>query len=276
MSLARFKLAGELVVITGGGGLLGRQHAEAIGEIGGIPVILDVDGGAARSACEQVRSTFSCEAVAYQADVTREDQLRDVLHALRDEWRSPPYGLINNACLDPKYEDVQMAAAASRVESFSLDRWHEEMEVGLTGAFLCAKVFGTEMAKRGRGVILNISSDLGLVGPDQRLYLVDGLEENRQAVKPVTYSVIKHGVIGLTRYLATYWAHRGVRCNALAPGGVYNGQPEAFVEKLSERIPLGRMARPDEYKEAVQFLISDASSYMTGSCLVMDGGRSCW
>ena len=150
------------------------------------------------------------------------------------------------------------------------------MAVGLTGAMLCSKVFGYEMAKKGKGVILNISSDLGIIAPDQRIYKKDGLPENEQPVKPVTYSVIKHGLIGLTKYLATYWADKGVRCNALCPGGIYNNQPDEFVKKISNLIPLGRMADEDEYKASVVFMVSEASKYMNGSILSVDGGRSIW
>ena len=131
------------------------------------------------------------------------------------------------------------------------------------------------MAKKNKGVILNISSDLGIIAPDQRIYQEEGLSENEQPVKPVTYSVIKHGLIGLTKYLATYWLGK-VRCNALCPGGVDTGQPEEFVQKLTDLIPLGRMATNDEYKGALIFLVSDASEYMNGAVVTMDGGRTSW
>ena len=154
--------------------------------------------------------------------------------------------------------------------------WQQDIAVGLTGAFLCCQSLGVEMAKAGQGSIINVASDLALIGPDQRLYRRQGLAEEQQPVKAVTYSVVKTALIGLTRYLATYWAPRNVRVNAISPGGVYNGQDEAFVRRLAELIPLGRMANVDEYKGAILFLSSDASTYMTGANLVIDGGRTCW
>ena len=181
--------------------------------------------------------------------------------------------LINNAANNPKVEDGN--TTWSRLENFPLDLWEADIRVGLTGAFLCSRFFGAEMAKRKSGVILNVASDLALIAPDQRLYRVDGLPEDQQPVKPVTYSVVKTALIGLTRYLATYWSSANIRVNAISPGGVFNNQSDVFLSRLKQLIPMERMANRDEYQGAILFLCSDASSYMTGANLVIDGGRTC-
>jgi NAD(P)-dependent dehydrogenase (short-subunit alcohol dehydrogenase family) len=185
--------------------------------------------------------------------------------------------LINNAAIDPKVKGDQDFVEATRLENFPLEQWDLQVAVGLTGAFLCSQVFGTAMAKDNKGgVILNIASDLSIFSPDQRIYRKPNTQEELQPVKPVTYSVIKSGLIGLTRYLSTYWIDKGIRCNALSPGGVFNGQDDEFVQRLSSLIPMGRMAEQDEYRAAIQFLCSDASAYMNGQNIIMDGGRSVW
>ena len=169
-----------------------------------------------------------------------------------------------------------MGEAWSRLERFSLEQWQADIAVGLTGAFLCSQIIGTEMARRGNGVILNIASDLAIIAPDQRIYRRPDLAEDQQPVKTCSYSVVKTGLIGLTRYLATYWADKGVRVNAISLGGVYNGQPDEFVQRLTELVPMRRMADVDEYQGSIVFLCSDASSYMTGANVVVDGGRTVW
>jgi NAD(P)-dependent dehydrogenase (short-subunit alcohol dehydrogenase family) len=184
--------------------------------------------------------------------------------------------LVNNAARNPKVEN-SAEKNFSRLENFPSEQWQLDLDVGLGGAFNCAKVYGGHMAEASiRGVIVNIASDLGVIAPDQRLYKVEGRPAHLQPVKPVTYSVVKHGLIGLTKYLATYWCDQGIRCNALSPGGVYAEQNDVFVSKLTQLIPMGRMANADEYRGAIVFLCSDASSYLNGANLVMDGGRSVW
>lgn len=268
-----FDLTGRVAVITGGAGLLGRKHAETIADLGGFPILLDVDGDACNAAVETLRSRYDISPLAIVCDVTNDADVKEAQRIIMARLGRVDV-LVNNAANNPKVEET--SDIWSRVENFPLSVWERDLAVGLKGAFLCARAFGKIMADAGKGSIINIGSDLGLIAPDQRLYEVQGARKEDQPVKPVTYSVVKAGLIGLTRYLATYWAKEGVRVNYLAPGGIENGQEKAFVEQLVKRIPLGRMARKDEYMGAIAFLASDASSYMTGSTMVLDGGRTTW
>lgn len=271
---AAFDLTGRVAIITGGAGLLGVRHAEAIAELGGIPILVDLHADRAEAAAAVITARFGGPAIGLGVDITDEAQVIAVAQTVRRDHGRIDI-LINNAANNPKMEG-DGSKQWSRLENFPVAAWDQDIAVGLTGAFLCARVLGQDMAAAGQGVILNVASDLGLIAPDQRLYRRPGLPDDEQPVKPVTYSVVKAGLIGLTRYLATYWADRGVRCNAIAPGGVEAGQDPAFMQRLGALIPLGRMARQDEYKAAIAFLVSDASSYMTGAVLSVDGGRTCW
>ena len=270
-----FDLTGRVAVITGGAGLLGYFHGAILAAAGAHVVLLDLAGANPSLRADQLQAAHGPDCLGLAADITSEDSLL----AARDQILAR-FGrvdiLINNAANNPKVEADPHAEPKqwSRLENFPLAVWNADIAVGLTGAFLCSRIFGAEMVKRNAGVILNVASDLGVIAPDQRLYRKDGLAEHQQPVKPVTYSVVKTALIGLTRYLATYWTAHNIRVNAISPGGVFAGQPDEFTSKLHQLIPMGRMAHKDEYQGAVLFLCSDASSYMTGQNLIVDGGRS--
>lgn len=275
-TLDKFKLDNQLIVITGGAGLLGRKHAEAVLDAGGMTVLLDISKEALDRAVGELGEKYGGHRICgMPADITSREGLEKIRDEILCRYKAID-GLINNAANNPKMEGHAANMAAIRFENFPLQIWMDDIAVGLTGAFLCSQVFGAVMAGQHKGVILNISSDLGIIAPDQRIYRKDGLRDEEQAIKPVTYSVIKHGLIGMTRYLATYYAEKGVRCNALCPAGVYNGQDKDFVGRLTNLIPMGRMADIEEYKATIIYMLSDASSYMTGSTVVVDGGRTCW
>jgi NAD(P)-dependent dehydrogenase (short-subunit alcohol dehydrogenase family) len=274
MTADLFDLTGRVAVITGGAGLLGRRHADAIARAGGTPVLVDIDADGAEAAAAELRAVHGGRASGVRCDITRPDDVQALLdHVLKEHRRVDI--LINNAANNPAV-GPDAGAELDRLERFALERWDADLAVGLTGAFLCSRCIGSELARRGSGVILNIASDLAVIAPDQRLYRQPGVAEDSQPTKPVSYSVVKTGLLGLTRYLATYWASAGVRANALSPGGVRVDQPDEFVTRLVDLIPMGRMAGLDEYAGAVVFLCSDASAYMTGQNLVIDGGRTAW
>lgn len=274
LNLSKFDLTNKWVVVTGAAGLLGRQHSTALLEVNANLVLLDKDKNSVIQVAHELNQLgFSGKILNYEIDITNESKVQAVNDDLLAKKISISV-LINNAAINPKYEVLAEGKNGSRVEDFDLLDWDLQLDVGLKGAFICSKVFGSNMAKQRNGVILNIASDLSIIAPDQRIYKSNSNE--LQNVKPITYSVIKSGLIGMTKYLATYWNESNVRVNAISPGGVYETQDPEFVNRLTKLIPLGRMASPDEYKSAIQFLCSDASSYMTGQNLVIDGGRSVW
>ncbi len=268
-----FNLSGRVAIITGGAGLLGYHHGAILAAAGAHVVLLDLAFANPAMRAEQLQLAHGPECMGLSCDITAEAALESVREQVVAKFGRIDV-LINNAANNPKVEDQKPGQPWSRLENFPLATWNGDIAVGLTGAFLCSRVFGAEMVKRNSGVILNVASDLAVIAPDQRLYRQEGLPNDQQPVKPVTYSVVKTALLGLTRYLSTYWANNGVRVNAISPGGVFNGQPDEFTAKLCSLIPVGRMAHKDEYQGAVLFLCSDASSYMTGQNLIVDGGRS--
>jgi len=268
-----FSLKDRVIVITGGSGLLGQQHAEIVAFAGGVPIIIDLQKKAAEVLARRLRKKYGVNAVGYKVDITQECEIVENCERILNQFGHID-GLVNNAANNPKVEG-NSEKNFSRLEFFPIADWEADIAVGLTGAFLCSKHYGLAITHQG-GSIVNISSDLGLISPDQRLYRKPELPDDQQPVKPITYSVVKSGLIGLTRYLATYWAEKGVRCNALCPGGIENNQDPAFLKEVCLRIPLGRLARADEYQGVLLFLLSDASSYMNGSIISIDGGRTVW
>jgi len=270
-----FSLKGKVVVITGATGLLGRKHAEAVACYGGTPILLDLSQNTLNDLVDELNEKYIVGAIGFEVDITDEQSIKKNVELLLNKFGRID-GLVNNAANNPKVEDSSMVNF-SRLESFSIESWNDDLAVGLTGSFLCAKYYGYQISQNPNGgSIVNISSDLGLIAPDQRLYRKEGVVDSLQDVKPITYSVVKSGVIGLTRYLATYWAEKNVRCNAICPGGVDNGQSDDFLNKISSRIPIGRMANSNEYQGTLVWMLSDASSYLNGAIVPVDGGRTSW
>ena len=270
-----FDLSNRVIIITGALGLLGQKHVEIVADYGGIPIILDVDEKQVLLAAERVQHKYNVPAMGLKVDITNEKEIINSCVKIIKSF-GKIYGLVNNAANNPKVEDNK-DINFSQLENFPLKTWEQDIAVGLTGAWLCSKHYGTEIAKnKNGGSIVNISSDLGLIAPDQRLYLKDNESNENRTVKPVTYSVVKTGLIGLTRYLSTYWADKGVRCNAMCPGGVENGQSEDFLNKVKSRIPMDRLAKPNEYQGTLLWMLSDASSYLNGAIISVDGGRTAW
>jgi hypothetical protein len=276
INFGKFEIRNRWALITGAAGLLGMEHVRALLDIGANVVLQDIDPKKLEQARIRLEDEYPQSKLVFSvSDITSEDSMNNLKSELNNAGILVNI-LVNNAAINPKYDLVSAAGQKTRLENFDLQDWEYQLRVGLTGSFLCSKVFGSAMAQNGGGVIVNVASDLSIISPDQRLYQKSGIQPDEQPVKPVTYSVIKSGLIGLTKYLATYWCNSGVRVNALSPGGVFDGQSDEFILKLSALIPLGRMANADEYRSAIQFLCSDASTYMTGQNLVIDGGRSTW
>lgn len=265
-----FNLKGKVVVITGGAGLLGQEYADALANLGAVPILADTDGALAEQTASELEKKYNTKVRGYGVDVTNKKSLEDCRDKVLKEFGRIDV-LINNAGISGKVAD---ATVAPGFEDYPLEEWEKAFDVNITGMFLAAQIFGREMVKQGNGVVINICSIYGILSPDQRIYEKEGV--NKNFIKPVSYSVTKSAVLNLTRYLATYWANKGIRVNTLTPGGVFDNQDAEFVKRYSERTPMGRMANPEDMAGPMLFLASDASKYMTGANLIVDGGWSAW
>jgi len=269
-----FDLSERVAIVTGGAGLLGAEFAHTLAEAGAAVVIADLDAEGASKTAEKICSADR-QCLAAPTDITAPDSVQQMVKATLQAFGRLDI-LVNSAALDPKFDPQALAsdqATSGNFENYPLEAWNQALAVSLTGMFLCCQAAVQPMLAQGSGVIVNLCSTYGLVGPDQRLYQ---RPDQPARYKPVYYSVTKAGVLGLTRYLATYYAGKNIRVNALTPGGVYNGHDQEFVQAYSARAVLGRMAEKDEMNGALLFLASDASKYMTGANLVVDGGWTSW
>jgi len=249
-----FNLKNKNIIISGGNGFLGSQITDSLLNEQANVYIIDIKDSKKKTSAKY-----------YKADITNEKDLKKILKFFQLKKIKIDV-LINNAAID--YPPLKSKKNNFELENFSNNLWDKDISVSLKGSYLCTKVFGSYMSKFKKGSIINISSDLGIIAPDQRIY------KNSGFIKPVTYSVVKHGIIGLTKYTASYWGEKNIRCNAIAPGGIYNNQDSSFVKKINQLIPLRRMAKKNEHNGLILFLCSDLSSYMTGSIVVADGGRT--
>jgi len=271
-----FDLTGRVAIITGGAGLLGRQHAAAIAAAGGHAVLVDLRHDETVRAADEVARASGVRALDVAADITVKTEVERMVAETMAAFGRIDI-LINNAAMTVKGGGDRSDEYFAPFVDYPLDLWERALQVNLTGTFLCCQAVGRQMVAQQRGVILNIASDVGTISPDHRIYEgVTSPHTGKPFNTPASYATTKAGLISLTRYLATYWAPAGIRVNALSPGGVYADHDAQFVSNLTARIPMARMAGVDEYRGAVLFLVSDASSYMTGANLIVDGGRTAW
>ena len=264
-----FSLKNKVAVVTGALGLIGKNHCEALSEAGANVVVCDLD----ESQCKIFASNLNEKSIGLETDITKKDSVVKLKDDILKELGKIDI-LVNNAAINDMFENPQAAAEQSKFENYPLELWQKSLDVNVTGMFLCSQILGSEMAKNGKGSIINIASTYGIVGPDQSLYKKQ--DGTQSFYKSAAYPVTKGAVISFTRFLAAYWGNKGVRVNTLSPGGVENQQDEYFIDNYSKKTPLGRMAKPTDYKGALIFLASDASDYMTGANLVVDGGWTAW
>lgn len=260
-----FSLKNKVSVVTGAAGLIGKEHCRALSEAGSFVIAADLD----EDKCAEFAATLGSESIGVGVDVTNPVSIKKLRDTALNRFGHIDV-LINNAAINDMFENPKAALEQSKFENYPLELWRKSVDVNLTGVFLCSQILGSEMAKQKKGSIINIASTYGITAPDQSLYI--NKDGKQSFYKPPAYSATKGAVIMFTKYLASYWGKEGVRVNTLTPGGVENNQDEYFIEKYSAKTILGRMASPEDYKGAVIFLASDASAYMTGANLIVDGG----
>lgn len=260
-----FSLTGKVTLVTGACGLIGRHHCAALAEAGAQVVALDIN----ETACIELATKLGSAHMGVGVDVASEESLKAAKERIMARYGRMDV-LVNNAAINDMFENPALAAEQSMFEHYPVDMFRKSLEVNVTGVFLCSQVFGSVMAAQGQGSIINIASTYGMVGPDQSIY--KDQQGNQKFYKSAAYPATKGAVINFTRFLAAYWGNKGVRVNTLSPGGVENSQDEFFVQNYSAKTCLGRMAQPNDYQGAIVFLASDASAYMTGANLVVDGG----
>lgn len=268
----KFKLDGKTAIVTGGAGLLGKEFCRTLAEAGANVIVADMNADAAKEVSTNLNDNgYSASAV--QVDVTSKESTTDMVDEAQKRFGGV-HILVCSAAMDPKFDADHVSEHNNNsFEGYPLEAWNQALDVNLTGMFLSCQAAVKPMLAQGSGSIITICSTYGLVGPDQRIYQKPGKPEQ---FKPVFYTVTKAGVLGLTKYLSTYYAGKPIRVNALTPGGVYNNHDEVFLNNYSSKTVIGRMAKRDEMNGALLFLASDASSYMTGSNLVVDGGWTAW
>ncbi|MGD1007859.1 MAG: SDR family oxidoreductase [Ignavibacteriaceae bacterium] len=264
-----FSLKNKSAIVTGALGLLGMQHCFALKEAGASVIVCDQD----ENKCRQFANELGNNSMGIGVDITGYSSVKNLLKTVQAHFESVDI-LVNNAAINDKFEDADSAIELSKFENYPLELWESSLKVNVTGMFICCQVIGSEMAGRKSGSIINIASTYGIVAPDQSLYR--DKEGVQHFYKTASYPAAKGAVISFTKFLASYWGNKGVRVNVLSPGGVENFQDQFFVENYSSRTPLGRMAKSCDYKGSLIFLASDASSYMTGANLVVDGGFTIW
>ena len=274
MSGALFDIKDRIVVVTGGLGQLGKQFSNSLIDQGAQVAIIDPAAGRVEidAGMQQLIDSHKC--LLLNADVTDRNSLKESLYQIKQQWGKAPYGLINNAALDSPPNAP--AEETGPFESFPEESWDRVMDVNVKGVFLACQVFGQSMAEAGGGSIINIGSTYGMVSPDQSIYEYRMDDGEPPFYKPVAYSASKSALLNLTRYIAVYWGKSGVRANVMALGGVFNHQDERFLKGYCTRVPMGRMANEDEYNGTVVYLMSDASSYVTGTTIMLDGGWTAW